>query len=87
MPNMDQLWGIIRTILTAVISYAVAKGWIPTGVVPAELVASIMTIAVAIWSMLGKTQAATVAKAAAIVNISDSEQRSAGVANPVSPTV
>ena len=66
MFNMDQIWGIVRTVLTAVVAYAAGKGIIPANVVPAELVTAAMTIIVAIWSAVSKTETATLAKAAAI---------------------
>lgn len=83
--NMDQIWGIVRTILTAGVAYAAGKSWIPANVIPADLVAALMTIIVALFSVWGKTQAATVAKAAAIVPIANADQRSVGITEPVSP--
>lgn len=84
--NMDQVWGVIRNILGALVGYAAGKNWIPSGVVPAELVAAIMTLITVVFSMLGKTQAATVAKAAAIVPVPESSQRAVGNTEMVHPT-
>lgn len=64
--NLDQIWGVVRTILTALVAYAAGKNWIPANVIPADLVAALMTLIVALWSVMGKTQAATLAKADAI---------------------
>lgn len=84
--NMDQIWGVVRTILTALVAYAAGKNWIPANIIPADLVASIMTLVVAVWSIMDKTQAATVKKAAAIVPIATATQREVGIDNPVPPS-
>lgn len=84
--NMDQVWSLVRTILTAVVAYAAGKNWIPANVVPADLVAAIMTIVVAIIGIVTKTNAATVKKAAAIVPIPASTQRDVGIDHPVMPS-
>lgn len=81
--NVDQILGVFRTVLTAVIAYLAGKGLIPANIVPTELVAAIVTIAVAIWSFVDKTARATVSKAAAIVTISPVAQASVGITVPI----
>ena len=46
----DQIAGLVRTLLAALASYAAGKGWIP-GVSP-ELIATVATAVVGIWSWL-----------------------------------
>lgn len=84
--NSDQIWGVVRTILTALVAYAAGKNWIPSGVVPAELVSALMTIGAVVFSIMGKTQFATVSKAAAMVPISSDAQRSVGITTPIAPS-
>ncbi len=48
--NQDQITGILRAVVPAVLSYAVAKGWIDAGVV-GEVTAAVITIFAAAWSV------------------------------------
>lgn len=45
----DQITGIIRAIVPALLAYAVAKGWIDAGAVGA-IGAAVVTLAAAVWS-------------------------------------
>ena len=47
--NSDQLAGILRAVLPAIVAFAAAKGWVSTGSAD-WIVTSIVTIAVAGWS-------------------------------------
>lgn len=84
--NMDQIWGLLRTGLTAVVAYLAGRGLIPANIVPADFVAAIVTLAMAVWSFLGKTTSATVSKAAAMVYIPETSQTKAGIDTPITPT-
>lgn len=83
--NTDQIWGIMRTLIAAVVAYAAAKEWIPLGFIPEELIAAIATVIVTLWSVFTKTTKATVEKAAAMVPISAASQREAGIDKPLTP--
>jgi hypothetical protein len=47
--NSDQLAGILRAVLPAVVAFAVAKGWVGAGSAD-WLVASVVSIVCAGWS-------------------------------------
>ena len=48
--NTDQITGIIRAILPAILAYAVGKGWITTSQV-GDITAAVVTLAAAAWSV------------------------------------
>ena len=48
--NQDQLTGILRAILPAVVAFGVAKGWFSTGMAD-WIAASVVTLAAAGWSV------------------------------------
>ena len=48
--NGDQIGGIIRAILPPLVAFGVAKGWVNAGNAD-WVIASITSIAVAIWSV------------------------------------
>ena len=49
--NTDQMTGIARAIVPALIAYAVGKGWVPAGAA-ADLGAAMLAIAAAVWSVV-----------------------------------
>ena len=53
----EQVWGIVRTILSAIGGLAVGKGWI-SGDMLTAIIGGGGTIFVAIWSVLSKKKAA-----------------------------
>lgn len=44
----DQIAGLVRTILASLLAYVAGKGWIPNA--SPELIASLTTVVVAVWS-------------------------------------
>ena len=48
--NSDQVTGVVRAILPAVLAYAVAKGWITTSSV-GDITAAAVAVASAVWSV------------------------------------
>ena len=48
--NSDQVTGVVRAILPAVLAYAVAKGWITTSSV-GDITAASVAVASAVWSV------------------------------------
>lgn len=48
--NSDQVSGILRAVVPAALSYAVAKGWITTSMV-GEITAALVTLSMAAWSI------------------------------------
>jgi hypothetical protein len=83
--NNDQIQSPIRNVLMGLLGLAVGAGYIPADIVP-ELASALAAIGIIIWGIVTKTNAATVKKAAAIVTIDASTQRSVGIDNPVKPT-
>ncbi len=81
IPNQDQILSAIRSIVIALTSFAVGKGWISDDVA-ANIALLVIPLGLAIWGILDKTKAATVAKAADIVPIDSSAQRSVGIVQP-----
>lgn len=63
--NYEQITGIIRAVLPAVLAYAVAKGWIAESSV-GDIVAAAVAVGAAVWSVLTHTSARTVATVAAM---------------------
>jgi len=58
--NADQVTGIARAILPAIIAYVVGKGWIPAGAA-ADAGAAILAIVAAIWSVYNNKTGKTIA--------------------------
>jgi hypothetical protein len=81
LPNQDQILSAVRSIVIALTSFAVGKGWISNDVA-ANIALLVIPLGLAIWGIIDKTKAATVAKAADIVPIDASAQRSAGITAP-----
>jgi len=54
----DQVWGIIRTILSAGMGFVVAKGWLDDATSVA-IIGAIGTIFVGLWSVISKKKPAT----------------------------
>lgn len=52
--NSQEVGGVIRAIVTAVVCYAAGKGIIPADTDTAAIVAAITTIGVAVWSVVSK---------------------------------
>lgn len=48
--NQDQMTGIIRAVVPAILAYAVGRGWVDAGMV-GDITTAIVTIAAAIWSV------------------------------------
>ena len=48
--NSDQLTGIIRAVVPALLAYAVGKGWLTTSMA-ADISAGVVAVAAAIWSV------------------------------------
>ena len=48
--NTDQITGIVRAVLPAMLAYAVAKGWITTSSV-GDITAAAVAVAAAVWSV------------------------------------
>ena len=48
--NTDQITGIVRAVLPAMLAYAVAKGWITTSSV-GDITAAAVAVASAVWSV------------------------------------
>jgi hypothetical protein len=48
--DLNSINGILRAVVPSVLSYAVAKNWIPAGSV-ADVTAAIITVAAAAWSI------------------------------------
>lgn len=44
----DQITGLVRTVLASLLAYVAGKGWIPNA--SPELIASLTTVVVAVWS-------------------------------------
>ena len=85
-PNQNQILSAIRSVLIALCTFAVAKGWISSNDA-ANAAALVIPLGLAIWGILDKTKAATVAKAADIVPISSEAQKSVGIVVPqLAPT-
>ena len=82
--NNDQITGAITTLVASGLSYAAAKGWID-GTQVGVIATSIVTVGIAIYHVVRNTDANKVSKAAAIVPIAASDQRSAGVTTPITP--
>lgn len=61
--NQDQVTGILRAIIPAIIAYVVAKGWISASSA-ADIGAGAITILAAIWSVWNNT---TASKTASVV--------------------
>lgn len=81
MLNQDQVLSAIRSLLIALFTFAVGKGWISTDTAT-NLAALVIPLGLAIWGLTEKTKAATVAKAADIVKIPVEEQAKVGITNP-----
>lgn len=78
IPNKDQFMSALRSVVIAVTTFAVGKGWISTDVAT-NIGLCAVPLALAIWGMADKTKAATVAKAADIVPISANAQAQVGI--------
>jgi len=78
MLNRDQILSAVRSILIALFTFAVGKGWISTDTA-ANLAALIIPIGIAVWGLFDKTKANTVAKAADIVPIPVASQIAVGI--------
>lgn len=48
--NSNQIGGIIRAVVPAILAYGVARGWLSQSVV-ADVTTAAITIAAAIWSV------------------------------------
>lgn len=94
--NRDQIWAVIRWVLTFGGGILVAKGYLSAPdlstaiseagkifVSVSEILGPITAIIGITSSMIVHTKAATVARAAEIVPIPSSVQRTAGVTSPV----
>ncbi len=77
-PNQDQILSAIRSLLIAVFTFAVGKGWISTNDAT-NFAALVVPLGLAIWAIMDKTNASTVTKAANIVPISVGAQMSVGI--------
>lgn len=49
--DMNSVNGVLRAVVPAVLSYAVAKGWIGASAV-ADITAAVVAIAAAMWSVV-----------------------------------
>lgn len=49
--NSNQVGGIVRAVVPAVLAYAVAKGWITASSV-ADVTTAVVTLAAAAWSVV-----------------------------------
>lgn len=58
--NSDQVSGILRAVVPAALSYAVAKGWITTSMV-GEITAALVTLSMAAWSIHNNQTGKTIA--------------------------
>ncbi len=81
LPNQDQILSAVRSIVIALTSFAVGKGWI-TEDLAGNIALLVIPLGLAIWGIIDKTKASTVAKAADIVPIGGAEQRSVGIVQP-----
>ncbi len=54
--NYDQITGIIRSLVPAVLAFVAAKGWIPGDSIPL-ITTAVVAIAAAIWSVFNNTTA------------------------------
>ncbi len=61
--NQDQITGILRALIPAVLAYVVGRGWLPETVV-ADVTAAALAIAAAVWSYVNNS---TVSKATSVV--------------------
>jgi hypothetical protein len=52
--NSDQITGIIRALVPALLAYFVGKGWIPGSSVP-DITAAVVAILAALWSVFSNT--------------------------------
>ena len=64
----DQVNGVLRSVLPAVLAYVAGKGWIPAGSV-ADISAAILAIGAAIWSVQKNTNASKIAQVAAMPEV------------------
>jgi hypothetical protein len=64
-PNEDQVLGILRIILPMALAWLAGKGYITNSAV-ADITAALVGLVAAVWSGWAHTQAATVAKVAAM---------------------
>lgn len=65
MPNAEQIKGILRAIIPAILAYAAAAGWISEGNIPTYTAVAV-TILTAIWSMMTHTETNAVSVVGAI---------------------
>jgi len=52
--NLDQITGVVRAIVPAILAYIVAKGWI-TESGAADITAAAVAVVAAIWSVMNNT--------------------------------
>jgi len=57
--NQDQVTGIIRAVVPALLAYAVGKGWISDGSV-GDLTAAAVAIGMAVWSVFNNRTGKTI---------------------------
>ena len=61
--NYDQLTGVVRAIVPALVAYVVGKGWIPAGAA-SDVAAAIMAVLAAVWSVKNNAPATVIATVA-----------------------
>lgn len=82
--NMEQITSIVRQILLAAGGFAVGKGWVDNTTM-IQIVGALSILIGSAWAIWSRTDKSIVASAAAKVPVSDTSQKSVGIAVPVSP--
>jgi len=54
--NQDQITGILRAIIPALLAYVVGKGWIAESSIP-DITAAVVAVVAAVWSVFNNTTA------------------------------